>query len=397
MSATAKKITATTPDGGTNEVLELKNCAYASYRLANLTVEVDESYTFSIRLKASSAMQVEFNVLGHVYLIDVSDSWENMHFTVEKPLQNYILISPKSNDQLLLWQAMLQTGTVATGWVPAIEDTNEKLEFVTSQTTLLHQDVEQIRLEAQYASEDAEKKYATKSELAIFADSITLRVSSSDGTSADIKISADGTIALDGTTLAQYIDVKKLMARDMTVTGLFNVDNGEYVLTSDGDTINIGRPRPDSEDPEYYPSQISFSDGAISIGGAGSRNLVGVNISGDISMNGNLSLRSVGAYDPTFYIKNNMDSTVGWMGYKSGSTGSSQTDGIGVGTTDGGYFLATDSGVRAQIGDYSFYITKTGLVSLTGANGTVQINDGGVYITGPLYHRNSKTDSWKQL
>lgn len=474
-NATAKIITASTPDGEKGDVLQLKNCSYASFRLADLIIEAGKPYTFTIKMKAAATMQVDFTVLGSKCdPVTVTTKWTEVYFVIEKPSQNFILISPNSDSELLLWQAMLQSGTVSTGWVPAPEDTDDQIEDVVEKYSSLQQDVNGIRTEvrelkkdasgtyatktelsqtaaeiraeaesaiatadAKYASksslsqtaseirteiqssaESADKKYASKSELTQtadqittsvnneisglssqlqqFADSITLQVVKADGTKTNIKISSDGIITLNGTTMAQYIDVDKLMARDMTATGTFNVDNGKYVLKADSSTIKIGRPSPYPDDSYYFPNQITFDDNSVNIGGAGQRNLVDVNISGNIDMYGNLTLRSGGSWLPLFKIQWG-EIEVGWMGYTTGSTGSTQTAGIGIGTNDGGYFISTDSGVRAQIGDYSIYLTKNGQARITGLGGTIQIEDNGIYLTGPVYYRESSNDSWTQL
>lgn len=446
-NATAKIITASTPDGKTGDVLQLKNCSYASFRLADLIIEADKSYTFTIKLKSASSATVNFSVLGYECdPVTVASTWEEVHFVIEKPLQNFVLISPESDTEILLWQAMLQSGTVSTGWVPAPEDTGDQIEEITEKYSILKQDVDgiraevselktnadgtyalktelvqtakDIRLEAQSSSVAADKKYATKSELKVSADeinssvtdqisevsseikqlseSITLQVVKADGTKTNIKISSEGIIQLNGATMAQYIDVDKLMARDMTATGTFNVDNGKYVLMADSSEVRIGRPNPYPDDSFYYPNQITFSGEKLSIGGAGQRNMVNVSISGNIDMYGNLTLRSGGAWYPVFKLEYS-DSESGWMGYSTGATESTQTSGVGLGITDGGYIIATDSGVRAQIGDYSIYITKNGQARITGSGGMIQLENNGVYITGPLYHRDSSSDSWKKI
>lgn len=446
-NATAKIITASTPDGKTGDVLQLKNCSYASFRLADLIIEADKAYTFTIKLKSSSSTTVNFSVLGYECdPVTVTPTWQEVHFVIEKPLQNFVLISPTSDADILLWQAMLQSGTVSTGWVPAPEDTGDQIEEITEKYSILNQDVDgiraevselktnadgtyalktelmqtakDIRLEAQSSSVAADKKYATKSELKVSADeinsnvtdqisevsseikqlseSITLQVVKADGTKTNIKISSDGIIQLNGATMAQYIDVDKLMARDMTATGTFNVDNGKYVLTADANEVRVGRPNPSPDDTFYFPNQIVFNQNSLSIGGAGQRNMVDVNISGNVSMYGNLTLRSGGAWYPVFTLEYS-DAGSGWVGYSNGATENTQTEGVGIGTTNGGYIITTDSGVRAQIGDYSFYVTKNGQARITGSGGMIQLEKNGVYITGPLYHRDSSSDSWKKI
>lgn len=477
-NATAKIITASTPDGEKGDVLQLKNCSYASFRLADLIIEAGKPYTFTIKMKAAATMQVDFTVLGNKCdPVTVTTKWTEVYFVIENPSQNFILISPNSDSELLLWQAMLQSGTVSTGWVPAPEDTDDQIEDVVEKYSSLQQDVNGIRTEvrelkkdasgtyatktelsqtaseirteaeiaianadAKYASksslsqtaseirteiqssaESADKKYASKSELTQtadqittsvndeisglssqlqqFADSITLQVVKADGTKTNIKISSDGIIALNGTTMAQYIDVDKLMARDITATGSFKVDNGKLYLRADDTSVVLGKSTPDYVNPEdtfYLTNQIVLKEHSVGIGGMSQRDAIDVSIAGNIKMSGVMTLDSLGAQYPIFFIDYNNQS-VGWMGYSNGSTGSTRTTGIGIGTNNGGYFISTDSGVRAQIGDYSMYLTKNGQARITGLGGTIQIEDNGIYLTGPVYYRESSNDSWTQL
>lgn len=449
-NATAKKIKASTPDGKTGDVLQLKNCSYASFRLADLIIEADKSYTFTVKMKAAATMDVDFNVLGNKCdPVTITTKWSEVHFVIEKPLQNFVLISPSTDTELLLWQAMLQSGTISTGWVPAPEDADDQIVEIVEKYSSLQQDVDgirtevsqiqtsaagtyatkteltqtaaAIRAEAESAAETADGKYASKAELTLksneittsvnnkinglssefqqFADSITLQVVKADGTSTNIKISSDGTIRLNGTTMAQYIDVDKLMARDITATGSFKVDNGKLYLRADDTSVVLGKSMPDYVDPEdtfYLTNQIVLKEHSVGIGGMSQRDAIDVSIAGNIKMSGVMTLDSLGAQYPIFFIDYNNQS-VGWMGYSNGSTGSTQTAGIGIGTNDGGYFISTDSGVRAQIGDYSMYLTKEGQARVTGAGGTIQIEDNGIYITGPVYFRDSSDDGWTKL
>ena len=93
----------------------------------------------------------------------------------------------------------------------------------------------------------------------------------------------------------------------------------------------------------------------------------------------------------------------GYFGYMTGATESGTTSGIGVGNAPGDcYSIATGSGIRLQAGDYSVYVTKTGVVKLTGNGGTVEITPtggkgAGVYITGRLFRRSSESAEWTNL
>ena len=93
----------------------------------------------------------------------------------------------------------------------------------------------------------------------------------------------------------------------------------------------------------------------------------------------------------------------GYLGYMTGATESGTTSGIGVGNATGDcYAIATGSGIRLQAGDYSVYVTKTGVAKLTGKAGSVLITSSGdkgagVYITGRLFRRGSEGDEWTNI
>lgn len=87
----------------------------------------------------------------------------------------------------------------------------------------------------------------------------------------------------------------------------------------------------------------------------------------------------------------------GYVGYMTGSTGSEATTGIGVSDATGEcYAIATDSGVRLQAGDYAVYVTRDGNVELEGSGGKLEVHPDGIYVTGPVYHRNDTQEEWKE-
>lgn len=78
------------------------------------------------------------------------------------------------------------------------------------------------------------------SEISQKLDSITLRVVGADGVTSEIQLNDAGQINLLGTVLAQRIAVDELMARNLTATGTFQVDNGTYFLTQTTDGFEFG-------------------------------------------------------------------------------------------------------------------------------------------------------------
>lgn len=97
------------------------------------------------------------------------------------------------------------------------------------------------------------------------------------------------------------------------------------------------------------------------------------------------------------------DNVDGLIGYMEGSTGSSSTSGIGVSNGAGDcYLIATDAGTRIQAGDYRINVTKQGAATMAGKDCTISIlpngeSGSGVYITGPVYHRNTANDAWEAI
>lgn len=95
----------------------------------------------------------------------------------------------------------------------------------------------------------------------------------------------------------------------------------------------------------------------------------------------------------------------GQLGAITGSTGTTATYGIGFQNREGNCeSVATDSGVRISAGDYEISMTANGVGSIVGNGATVHIyptgtgaKGAGMYITGPLYHRNNSSDEWKAL
>lgn len=90
---------------------------------------------------------------------------------------------------------------------------------------------------------------------------------------------------------------------------------------------------------------------------------------------------------------------LGKLGGLTGSTGSEETTGIGMQNSDSTCeIITTNAGSRMSAGDYEITVTKLGTALLKGNGSSVVCNrNGNVYITGPLYHRNSENDSWTKM
>lgn len=90
---------------------------------------------------------------------------------------------------------------------------------------------------------------------------------------------------------------------------------------------------------------------------------------------------------------------LGKLGGLTGSTGSEETTGIGMQNSDSTCeIITTNAGSRMSAGDYEITVTKLGTAAVKGNGSSVVCNrNGNVYITGPLYHRNSESDSWTKM
>jgi len=93
------------------------------------------------------------------------------------------------------------------------------------------------------------------SEISQKLDSITLRVVGADGAVSEIGLTDQGYINLLGTVLAQRIAADELMARNLTATGTFQVNNGVYYLTQTANGLSFGSLLED-DDPTVASTEI---------------------------------------------------------------------------------------------------------------------------------------------
>ena len=225
-SATADWADTTVPDDSTDSVLRLLECAGMSYRLVGISVEIGKTYTFSVRAKAASATTVKFSVLGNAAQTEnVGTDWSAITITCVAQA-NTILISPVENGAVYLYHAMLQSGEIPTAWTPNTEEDTEKITELTQKYSEVQQDVDGIRTEVGNQVTGA-KTYIDQQ-----IDGITLNVTNSSGGTTSIAITPDHEINLNGDVIADALTVAKLFAKDITVSGNFTIDNGEYYLAS---------------------------------------------------------------------------------------------------------------------------------------------------------------------
>lgn len=127
-------ISTSTPDGSTDDVLEIKESSNENYHLADV-INTTGQYTFSVWVKAATPMNVEFLVLGNLYTKSVTTTWEKVVCTVDESTTTYIDICPAADTALYLYKGMLQQGQFDTDWKPSPEDVDAATEDASKVAT----------------------------------------------------------------------------------------------------------------------------------------------------------------------------------------------------------------------------------------------------------------------
>ena len=231
----------TVPDGSTDSALRLVDCVGASYRLTGISIESGKTYTFSVHLRADSATTVQLSILGNAsQTVSVGTEWSTITVTCVAQA-SVILISPVDAGALYFYQAMLQEGEIPTAWTPNTEEDTEKVTELTKKYSELQQDVNGFRTEVGDQISGA-KSYTDQK-----FNAITLQLVDSTGAVVSQIKMEDSTIKLTGDVLADTLTVAKLFARDITVSGSFAIDNGDYYigtnsasLSPDGTEVSYG-------------------------------------------------------------------------------------------------------------------------------------------------------------
>lgn len=125
-------------------------------------------------------------------------------------------------------------------------------------------------------------------------DSITLQIVNTSGeTTAEIKMK-DYKIKLTGDVIADSLSVAALFAKDINVTGIFEIDNGKMrlITTTDGILLSAYNKKY-AEDPLYNPACILLAENSVFIGQYGKNgptiNIAGkINLTGDVFIDGNV-------------------------------------------------------------------------------------------------------------
>lgn len=148
---------------------------------------------------------------------------------------------------------------------------------------------------------DAVEALKKSTEIEQTVERITLRVTGEDGTVTDIVIS-DGTIELDGEVLAQYINVVKLLARDLITTGTVNLGNTWWKLFMEEGRLIIGNAVEGYVDGQQllmdYGSKV-MQFGAPNIlvsANTGDLTLAALGLSGTVKLQGNVTVNNTPLY-----------------------------------------------------------------------------------------------------
>ena len=226
-----------------------------------------------------------------------------------------------------------------------------------------------------------------------------------------LAITKDGAIVADRITVGALNAgiIKAGVLTDGKGTNFWNLETGEFSLSSaatvGGETVGgIAENAADSAVSDYDQRLNQQSVFSKLTGGGTAQGIYLSNgklyINGSYIKTGTLAAGNVSVSGKLSTYNKEGGTLSGYLGYMSGATEAGTTSGIGVSNAAGDcYAIATSAGARLQAGDYSVYVTKTGVVKLTGNGGTVEItpngdNGAGVYITGRLFLRSSEGAEW---
>ena len=193
----------TTPEGTTDEVLQIVNSSTTNYRMADV-ITMAGQYTFSVWAKAAATMNVEFRVLGNVYTESITTAWKKVVFTVDASSTTYIDICPAADTALYLYKGMLQQGQFDTDWKPAPEDVDSEIATTKS---LIQQTESSIlqQVSSTYATKGEVQTVEGKVELKIGRDENDQIVSMLNAAADEINITGNR-LAIDSTNFKLAAD-----------------------------------------------------------------------------------------------------------------------------------------------------------------------------------------------
>lgn len=118
-----------TPDGNTGGVMALRNL---QNRALVLPVEIpqEDDYSFSVWLKSDAPGSMNVNVFGNSEQFTTTTAWQKFTLIADTRQGSEVRITPGSNAEYLIYQAMLETGNKPGDWLPSPEDNEEAVQEV---------------------------------------------------------------------------------------------------------------------------------------------------------------------------------------------------------------------------------------------------------------------------
>ena len=120
---------ATVPDGTTDRVMALK---MLSGRALVLPVEIphEDDYSFSVWVKSDTIGSLTINVFGNSEQVNTTGIWQRVTVIADTRQGNIVTVTPGTNDEYFLYQAMLETGNKPSGWSPSPDDEEQKIREI---------------------------------------------------------------------------------------------------------------------------------------------------------------------------------------------------------------------------------------------------------------------------
>lgn len=136
-------INSTTPYGYADDVLSISEANGNTYRLGELSIILEDNYTFSVWIKSDTQTLINISILGgQPESYEVTTEWKKIEIVNQNASLKYIDITFTSNATVLLYEGMLQSGDKATDWMPAPEDLENHITNITSTMTQIEFDVD---------------------------------------------------------------------------------------------------------------------------------------------------------------------------------------------------------------------------------------------------------------
>ncbi len=258
-------------DGHTDSALVLRrqpeddvSGLYYSYRLGTLPLP-DGAYTFTVWAKAMVNMSLSVDMLGECQAFVLpAGEWTKIEIYCEEPargeddhVRRYIDLTPAynlplsygedDNNDLYLYQAMLELSNSASDWVPAPEDSeaveNQLIERISAAELKLEDDsiVSTVMQSETYQNDMDQMRNTISSSITQLSDSVTIEFNNVNETYGDTKTFVDTakvyqTFDANGIHLGKEGDP---FTMDLSSTELAFNDNGNKVAYINNQTMHI--------------------------------------------------------------------------------------------------------------------------------------------------------------